>query len=121
MAGKTLRRRARILVLPLLMALLATAAAPGAIRVRRGDTRWRLARANGLTSERVHTGQVLELPTPRAAGVTFLRELTAEAALDQAIAGYYQGLSSVRKKGMYPDTRRYVVNVLALRRSYGGT
>jgi LysM repeat protein len=31
-----------------------------------------------------------------------------------AIAGYYQGLDSVRRIGMLPDTRRYVANVLAL-------
>src|SRR5947209_7849661 len=31
-----------------------------------------------------------------------------------AIAGYYQGLDSVRRIGMLPETRRYVANVLAL-------
>lgn len=245
MAGKILRRRARILVLPLLVGLLATAAAPGVIRIKGGDTLWRLARAhgtsaaalkraNGLTSDRVHAGQVLKLPgnnpppvpaavpvalpaprryppevvaaaaahraqlaarphpsraatrrlvadtaarlgvdralalaiaqqesgfqqwvvsdadaigtmqvlpsTGRAmsrlagrpldllspgdnvvAGVTLLKALTAQAPIETAIAGYYQGLSSVRKKGMYPDTRRYVANVLAIRKRYGGT
>ena len=29
----------------------------------------------------------------------------------QAIAGYYQGLGSVRANGMYADTRQYVANV----------
>jgi LysM repeat protein len=32
-----------------------------------------------------------------------------------AVAGYYQGLASVRERGMYDDTKRYVANVLALR------
>ena len=49
-------------------------------------------------------------------GVVLLRILTRSAANErQAIAGYYQGLRSVRERGMYPDTRRYVDNVLALR------
>jgi len=35
-----------------------------------------------------------------------------------AIAGYYQGLNSVRRIGMLPDTRRYVANVLGLQGRY---
>ncbi len=31
------------------------------------------------------------------------------------MAAYYQGLRSVRERGMYPDTKRYVDNVLALK------
>ena len=37
-----------------------------------------------------------------------------------AAAAYYQGLSSVRRIGMLPETRRYVANVLALRSRFGG-
>jgi hypothetical protein len=37
-----------------------------------------------------------------------------------AAAGYYQGLQSVRDRGMYDDTKRYVDNVLALRSRFGG-
>ncbi|MCW2986085.1 MAG: LysM peptidoglycan-binding protein [Conexibacter sp.] len=37
-----------------------------------------------------------------------------------AIAAYYQGLGSVRRIGMLPETRRYVANVLALRSRFGG-
>jgi LysM repeat protein len=49
-------------------------------------------------------------------GVVLLRFLTQTAKSDrQAVAGYYQGLKSVRAHGMFPDTRRYVDNVLALR------
>lgn len=49
-------------------------------------------------------------------GVVLLRILTRSAANErQAVAGYYQGLRSVRERGMYPDTKRYVDNVLALR------
>jgi hypothetical protein len=31
------------------------------------------------------------------------------------VAGYYQGLRSVRSSGMFPDTRRYVDNVMSLK------
>jgi len=37
-----------------------------------------------------------------------------------AVAAYYQGLGSVRRIGMLPETRRYVANVLALRARFGG-
>ena len=37
-----------------------------------------------------------------------------------AAAGYYQGLASVQRIGMLPETRRYVANVLALRGRFGG-
>jgi LysM repeat protein len=47
-----------------------------------------------------------------------LRETNGDPAL--AAAGYYQGLSSVRRIGMLPETQRYVANVLALRSRFGG-
>ena len=48
------------------------------------------------------------------AGVVILRALMRGASSEkQAIAGYYQGLASVRKSGMYADTRGYVAAVLA--------
>ena len=37
-----------------------------------------------------------------------------------AIAGYYQGLGSVRSRGLYDDTQQYVANVQALRSRFGG-
>jgi N-acetylmuramoyl-L-alanine amidase len=49
------------------------------------------------------------------AGVVLLQRLTAAAALPDAIAGYYQGLGSVRRRGMYTDTKRYVRNVLLIK------
>ncbi|MFZ5851333.1 MAG: lytic transglycosylase [Actinomycetota bacterium] len=54
------------------------------------------------------------------AGVALLRTLLAQAPPDQAVAGYYQGLASVRSKGMYAETQRYVQNVLALRDRFAG-
>jgi LysM repeat protein len=49
-------------------------------------------------------------------GVVLLRVLTRSAKSErQAVAGYYQGLSSVQKNGMYSDTKRYVANVMYLK------
>ncbi|KGN40070.1 LysM peptidoglycan-binding domain-containing protein [Knoellia aerolata] len=50
------------------------------------------------------------------AGVVMLRALTRSAGSeDVAIAGYYQGLSSVQSRGMYSDTKRYVAGIKALK------
>ncbi len=56
------------------------------------------------------------------AGSLYLARLLRETGGDVrlAAAGYYQGLSSVRSRGMYDDTKRYVDNVLALRARFGG-
>jgi N-acetylmuramoyl-L-alanine amidase len=56
------------------------------------------------------------------AGVMYLRRLLDETGGDEsaAIAGYYQGLKSVRERGLYDDTTRYVANVQALRGRFGG-
>jgi N-acetylmuramoyl-L-alanine amidase len=56
------------------------------------------------------------------AGVMYLGRLIGDAGGDlrQAVAGYYQGPSSVSSRGMLPDTERYVSNVMALRSRFGG-
>ncbi len=56
------------------------------------------------------------------AGVMYLKRLIDESGGDEnaAIAGYYQGLSSVRDRGMFDDTKQYVENVQALRGRFGG-
>jgi soluble lytic murein transglycosylase-like protein len=56
------------------------------------------------------------------AGSAYLARLLRETGGDVrlAAAGYYQGLHSVRTRGMFDDTRRYVDNVLALRARFGG-
>jgi len=56
------------------------------------------------------------------AGVLYLDRLLKDAGGDEnaAIAGYYQGLASVRDRGMFDDTQRYVENVQALRGRFGG-
>ena len=53
------------------------------------------------------------------AGVVLLKVLTKNASTVQnAIAGYYQGLASVGRNGMFADTKRYVANVMLLRKHF---
>ena len=63
-------------------------------------------------------GRQLNLLDPRdnvTAGVAILRSLLRTSPdLSTAIAGYYQGATSVRQHGMYADTMQYVANVRAL-------
>jgi LysM repeat protein len=56
------------------------------------------------------------------AGSLLLHALLSDTGGDTAtaVAGYYQGLSSVRAHGLYPDTQAYVNNVMALRQRFGG-
>jgi LysM repeat protein len=54
------------------------------------------------------------------AGVHYLAMLLRMAKKDEAIAGYYQGLTSVRNRGMYDDTKAYVKNINILRRRFAG-
>ncbi len=56
------------------------------------------------------------------AGVMYLKQLLNQTGGDEntAIAGYYQGISSVENRGMFDDTEQYVANVQALRSRFGG-
>jgi soluble lytic murein transglycosylase-like protein len=49
------------------------------------------------------------------AGVVLLERLTTWASPPNAVAGYYQGLGSVRRNGMFADTKAYVSNVLLIK------
>jgi LysM repeat protein len=55
-------------------------------------------------------------------GVLMLHSLLNATGGDPALAaaGYFQGLPSVQQHGMYADTQRYVQDVLALQRQFGG-
>jgi N-acetylmuramoyl-L-alanine amidase len=57
-----------------------------------------------------------------AAGSLYLDHLLEQTGGDEAtaIAAYYQGLSSVQRIGMLPETEQYVANVQALRSRFGG-
>lgn len=51
------------------------------------------------------------------AGVRMLRVLLDNTSTERrAVAAYYQGLSGLRRHGMYGETRQYVANVMAIRK-----
>ncbi len=56
------------------------------------------------------------------AGVLLMHELLEQTGYDVplAVAGYYQGLASVKAQGMYADTQHYVADVLALQQRFAG-
>jgi LysM repeat protein len=56
------------------------------------------------------------------AGVLYIKHLLQQTGGDEtaAIACYYQGCGSVRSRGLFDDTKRYVANVQALRSRFGG-
>jgi N-acetylmuramoyl-L-alanine amidase len=58
---------------------------------------------------------LLDVEDNITAGVVLLSCLMAIAPEALAVAGYYQGLSSVRRAGLLPDTQRYVTAVQTLR------
>lgn len=65
-------------------------------------------------------GRNLDLSDPAdnvLAGVLFLQHLHELTGGDtrMILAGYYQGLASVRRNGVYTSTERYIDNVLALK------
>ena len=66
---------------------------------------------------------VIGQPVPRTTdgnirvGVAYLDHLLGEfkGNVRRALGAYYQGPAAVREDGLYPETRRFVANVLALR------
>jgi LysM repeat protein len=97
-------------------AMISPANARGVMQVMPGTWSW--VQAN-LSQTRLDPSS----PTDNVkAGSLYLAHLLRETNGDPALAaaGYYQGLTSVRRIGMLPETRRYVANVLALRGRFGG-
>ncbi|MCE0488013.1 LysM peptidoglycan-binding domain-containing protein [Ornithinimicrobium sediminis] len=64
-------------------------------------------------------GRDLNLLDPQdnvTAGVVIMRALLRSASTEQkAIGGYYQGLASVNRHGLFSDTKHYVASIRALR------
>jgi LysM repeat protein len=52
--------------------------------------------------------------------ILLARLLRETGSTTTAVAAYYQGLGSVRRIGLLPETRRYVADVLALQSRFGG-
>ena len=91
------------------MHVVSVANAVGAMQVIPATSDW----ISGVVGRRLNP---LDPEDNATTGVVLLKVLSQTASSDrQAIAGYYQGLRSVRERGMFPDTRRYVDNVMALR------
>ena len=91
------------------MSVVSVADAVGAMQVLPTTSDW----ISGVVGRRLDPLSPADNATT---GVVLLRVLTRSAGSErQAIAGYYQGLASVRAHGMYPDTKRYVDNVMALK------
>jgi N-acetylmuramoyl-L-alanine amidase len=97
-------------------AMISPANARGVMQVMPGTWSW--VQSN-LSSSRLDPSSATDNVK---AGSLYLAHLLRETNGDPALAaaGYYQGLASVRRIGMLPETRRYVANVLALRGRFGG-
>lgn len=97
-------------------AMVSNANARGVMQVMPGTWDW-VQRT--LTTRRLDPSS----PTDNVhAGTLYLGNLLRSTGGDGALAAaaYYQGLASVRRIGMLPETRRYVANVMALRSRFGG-
>jgi len=93
--------------------VVSVANAVGAMQVIPATTEW----ISGVVGRRLDP---LDPHDNATTGVVLLRILAQSASSErQAVAAYYQGLRSVRENGMFPDTKRYVANVLALKRRFG--
>ncbi|WP_432541149.1 lytic transglycosylase [Kineococcus sp. SYSU DK002] len=89
------------------MKVVSHANAIGAMQVIPSSGQW----ASDLLGEPI---DLFDARDNAKAGVAILRTLVANNPPDIAIASYYQGQASVRSRGMYDDTRRYVANVQTL-------
>jgi LysM repeat protein len=77
--------------------------------------------STGRVLSRQH-GQSLDLLDAQdniTAGVLLLRQLIrSEGTADGALAGYYQGLGSISRKGILPQTRDYIRSITILRERF---
>jgi LysM repeat protein len=91
------------------MHVVSVANAVGAMQVIPATSAW----ISGVVGRRLDPTSPSDNATT---GVVLLKILTRAASSErQAVAAYYQGLRSVRANGMFPDTRHYVANVMALK------
>jgi LysM repeat protein len=97
-------------------AMVSTANARGVMQVMPGT--WQYVQEN-LASRQLNPDSAEDNVR---AGSLYLARLLRDAGGDErlATAGYYQGLASVRKIGLLPETEQYVDNVMALRSRFGG-
>jgi LysM repeat protein len=95
--------------------MVSSANARGVMQVMPGTWRWVEQNLAGRALDPRSTNDNVH------AGVMYLGQLLRDTGGDptSAAAAYYQGLGSVRSRGMLPETQRYVANVMALRSSFG--
>jgi LysM repeat protein len=85
--------------------------AVGVMQVIPDSGRW----ASDLAGRRL---DLLKTEDNITAGVVMLRALgRSTESVEETAAAYYQGLGALRKNGMYTDTKQYVRNVMALRKT----
>src|SRR3954447_20293090 len=96
--------------------MVSSANARGVMQVMPGT--WDYVESN-LAGRKLNAGSATDNVR---AGVLYLHHLLQQTGGDEsaAIAGYYQGLGSVRSRGLFDDTQKYVANVQALRSRFGG-
>ena len=67
-------------------------------------------------------GRPLDLLDPQdnvTAGVLLLRQLLrSEGSAERALAGYYQGVGSIQRKGVLPQTQAYIRSITVLRERF---
>jgi LysM repeat protein len=90
--------------------IMSSAGAVGVMQLMPGTARWLGRDVLGRPLDRHSTSDNID------GGVAFLAWLMRRTGDTRtAVAAYYQGLESVRTRGLYDDTAAYVRNVLALR------
>ena len=96
--------------------MVSSANARGVMQVMPGTWSWIQRNLAGSPLDPASTNDNVK------AGVLYLRQLLNDSGGDprMAAAGYYQGLGSVRRIGMLPETQRYVTSVMSLRPRFGG-
>jgi LysM repeat protein len=88
---------------------ISSAGAIGAMQVMPGTGRWVSQQVNRRLNLRGLHDNV-------TAGVVLIKILRSQAGTRAATAGYYQGLASVRRYGLYPSTKDYLQGVMATRK-----
>ena len=96
--------------------MVSKANARGVMQIMPGTWQWV---QQNLTTQRLDPNSASD--NVRAGSLYLHRLLSATGGNEaQAVAGYYQGLDSVRRIGMFQDTQQYVANVLSLQHRFGG-
>jgi hypothetical protein len=88
---------------------ISSAGAIGAMQVMPGTGRW----MSLYVDRRLNLYSLRDNVT---AGIVLFKVLRGQTSWRRSIASYYQGLGSVRRRGLYPSTKRYTRNVAHLYR-----